>query len=390
MSRNVSPFPSVMMFFLLVFYFTLGVADGSGRLTNSFEVLIGFPLLVALCMRRLNGLFFDGRLVSLFFAYFIYYLLASFRLYPESPLEEILRFGSHGLLFFCAIVVAAQSDLVKRCPRLLAFLFVAGGSVLAVSSLVNFYFIQENVFNARLEPLGEARHPIVGMYYYGLIFWMALVSLFVAGGRGRAWAGMALVPLFLVFVFSFSRGPMLALFCTIAIYLSLRIPVRYTLGLAGLGGGLLVGLVAGNPERWVTDRGFSKRPEIWSSALELIAEKPWFGFGNDTRNIVLSNGDIGWHGHNIWVSHAYWGGAVAVFLLAAIWLRAVWLLWNKRQWPLAQVGLLQCCFGGVCLLTDGNIIFSSPGPLWIVFIVPVAIAASLPSLDKPFGCQADA
>lgn len=368
-------------FSLYVVFFALGVADGSGRLTNIFEIVVGLPLMVALLMRWVGSVKGDRLLVVLFGFYALYYVArTSPDFVAEKTMSEALRFSAHGLLLFCAALIAFSynsSDFKQGFSnRTLGAWLVGGGGVLAMCSLINYYGVLEHGWGARLRPLGEARHPIIGMYYYGLTLWAAMVCVLYARGLWRFLAGISLICIFLVFVFSYSRGPMLALVIVAATYVLVKLPWRLSLGLVVSVCLMVALLVWLHPGQWVTNRGTSLRPEIWYSAFLKIQEAPIWGHGNTLHNYVYSKGVISWHGHNIWISHAFWGGAVAVALLAAIMMRALWLCWLRRESPIAQVIFLQLLFANLSLLTDGNILLSGPGPLWIVFALPVGVAAS--------------
>jgi O-antigen ligase len=72
------------------------------------------------------------------------------------------------------------------------------------------------------------------------------------------------------------------------------------------------------------DRGDSMRFQLWSENLERIAQRPWFGHGATALDrMPLRDGEIGTHAHNLFLSQAYYGGAVGLGLWVAVVVLAV-------------------------------------------------------------------
>lgn len=47
-----------------------------------------------------------------------------------------------------------------------------------------------------------------------------------------------------------------------------------------------------------------------------------------------------------------------------------------------MLGLGLLCFGLVSMLTDGNLLLTYPGPVWMVFVVPVGLALGMSGRSK--------
>lgn len=365
-------------------FFVLGIGRGA-KLLTWVEVVVLVPTFWLMVTRRVDLRSLLTPLLLGFLLYVLFFDLAM--LWAHEPPPEgvgyVLRISFVSLGVFLAVMIAVRDlDGMPRLGRRVMVMLVVLGGVLAVASLVDYYLAEDHGINRRLHALGSARHPIIGMYYYAFPMAVSLVALARIQGPFRVVLVFSMVAVFLVFTMSFSRGPMIGLLAMGGVFLYSRLSRRNMLYVAVGAAVVLAILLWKDVDRWVFERGLSWRPEIWLGALRAVTDAVWFGHGNDIRNIVHSavvpSGKlISWHGHNIWVSHLFWGGITAAALLAGIMLAAVRVLWRMREQAVAETGLLLLVFANVALLTDGNVLIAAPGPLWFIFLVPVAFAAAL-------------
>lgn len=369
---KLEPSHVLFVFFCLLFVL-IGLERGGGKIASVLEPLLGLFSLFLLFRRSAANVRIDGFLVAAFLAYCGYYMLrwhawggpvdASVDMF-RPVMQAILMIA---LLAWCLAVVGSQGYCL---PTLVAL-----GTMVAGLSLINFYVMQGNDFHVRLSPLGEASHPILGMYYYAFPLLLAGLLFKIRKEAGcRLLLLLCIAVLLSVFLLSRSRGPFLGLVVTAAAATFFGVAGRTRLILLGGGGTAVMLFLLFQNADWLS-RLDTGRFVIWAAVLQQLPEALWLGHGSSHENYVYFSDIYGWqHAHNIWFGHLYWGGVVAALLLAAVYGRMFWLFYRFREQPISILGLLLLCFGLVSMLTDGNLLLASPDPLWFVFVVPVGLA----------------
>lgn len=368
------------LLFLFVF---LGVESGSGRITSFFEPLIAFPALLFLFRKSRVLPRFDSALIVFLCLYAGYYTVSwAWGIQPEGRLEDMLRGVAQSLVAVAAIALACTAVPVDRFPRVLMVILAVAGAVLGLASIVHFYVQLGHPLKGRLEPLGSASNSITGLYYYALPLLCAGLGAWYERGWVRGlYAGCALV-LLVTFYLTYSRGPALGLVAVLAGFLLWKSPrlalFSIPVGVAGIAG---LWTLFGSRE-WLA-RLDTGRFDIWQSALSKIPDAWLWGHGNSLFNHVYLSPIYGYqHGHNIWISHAFWGGLVAVVLLALVYGRSFLLMWQRRHSNyLAELGLLLWGYALVVLMVGGNVLLTYPGVYWFVFVVPVGLALGVSASD---------
>lgn len=209
-----------------------------------------------------------------------------------------------------------------------------------------------------------------------------LLSLRTKGGW--RWAIYALVGagLALFLFLGQSRGVWLALLATLVVCVLGR-PSRW--GLIALGGGILGSLVIVvlMPE-FVTQRGFSYRPELWQKGLAIFAEHWVFGLGfNDYGILIESMGRTFDHPHNIYIDTGIRWGVIGLGLFLALWVSIAWRAWRNRESSLGFALLGLWTFSSVALLTDGIGLWFKPNADWLITWLPVALSLVVATREYP-------
>lgn len=380
----------VFLVWLCIFFVIMGVVRG-GKLIVLFDVLFALPAIYLLLTRKLTSLRADRWLAGLLVSYLSFVAASGF--WAESAHVDFLRLNirvcSYYLIYAVIVVYAAShyaetrfssaatAALYRNTTGLLYFLVVAG-VVLAVASMIAWYGFDH--IGPRLNFLGSARHPIMGVHYYALPLFCA-VTLSFCRGRVRFFAAACVLFFLILIVLTGSRGPLGAALAVIAIRLAVRHRWMFVAGAVCVGVAAVALWLSHDWRELIGTRGMSWRPYIWQCALNRIPEALWVGHGSDGHNYVCSKifGEklVPWHAHNIWLSHLYWGGITGASLLLAAVGRTVYLLWKNRRYAIAQVALMQVSFGYIALMVDGNTLVTKPGPMWITFLLPSAVALAV-------------
>ena len=381
--RRFSIGPAQLLFVCFCLLFVLiGLERGGGKIASVFEPLLGLFSLYLLFKRGAASIRADGLLIAAFIAYCGYYLLR-WHAWDGSidASVDMFRPVTQAILMVALLAWWGSRADAQGSGMLLLVLL---GSLVAGVSLFNFYVLQGNGLQDRLRPLGEASHPIIGMYYYA--FPLLLAGLLFRASqetRVRLMLLLCAAVLLSVFLLSRSRGPLLGLIVTTGTVAFFGLAGRARVLVFGGGAAAVLLFLLLQDADWLS-RLDTGRFVIWEAVFEQLPEALWLGHGSSHDNYVYFSEVYGWqHAHNIWLGHLYWGGAVAALLLAAVYGRAVWLFYRFRGQPLSMLGLLLVCFGLVSMLTDGNLLLASPDPLWFVFVVPVGLAIGLSA--RPVG-----
>ncbi|MDF1782475.1 MAG: O-antigen ligase family protein [Alcanivoracaceae bacterium] len=385
----------VFLVWLCLFFVAMGLVRG-GKLIVLFDVLFALPAIYLLLARKLKSLRADRWLGGLLVSYLVFVAASGF--WSESAQVDFLRLNVRMCgyyLIYAVIVVYAASHYAetrfgvegattpsKHTVGLLYFLIVAGVAS-AVASMIAWYGFDH--IGPRLNFLGSARHPIMGVHYYALPLFCAVTLLF-CGKQFRFFASFIVLFFLMLIVLTGSRGPLGAALVVIAVRLAVRYRWLFAVGVVCVGAFAVVLLLAPDWRELIGVRGMSWRPYIWQCALNRIPEALWLGHGSDGHNYVCSKMFdeklVPWHAHNIWLSHLYWGGIAGASLLLSVVGRTVYLLWSNRRYAIAQVALMQVAFGYIALMVDGNTLVTKPGPMWITFLLPASVALAVSYWDK--------
>lgn len=277
------------------------------------------------------------------------------------------------LLFLLAFPLLAQAGLA-RCQALLRM----GGALLAVAalaSIVHYYGLQPNRLTARLEGIGEISHPILGAYVIAAAIFWTLYDVPRQRGLQVAWA-VALACLGAFVVFSQSRGAALALVMTVVLA-----PLWFRDRKSGLYAvlALVATVVAfGVMHELILRRGASYRPELFQSALQMIAEHPWTGLGLGEGYRVEAFGKSFDHTHNMFTHVAVELGLPGLLLWTAVWLFTLGEIVRVRHTAFGKALLAFWVFATLAMQFDAASLTDTPRAEWFISWLPVGLAMLLP------------
>lgn len=273
------------------------------------------------------------------------------------------------LLFF-PVFANARTERVIRVMQW-------GGLGLAVTALmaiIQFYWINGNVWWARLVGLGELAHPILGGYVIGL----AAIWLLHWVPRTRALQTVWLVALALLggfVVLCQSRGAALALFLTV---LAMPIWCRDRLSRIFAAAALLLAMSAfWFLEPLVLARGVSFRPQILMASLQMIAEHPWTGLGLGSGYSVHAEGQAFDHAHNLFSHIAIELGIPGLLLWVVAWFAALREAWRARETLYGRGVIGIWLFSFLAMQFDAASLTGTPRAEWFISWLPIGLATVL-------------
>jgi putative inorganic carbon (HCO3(-)) transporter len=240
--------------------------------------------------------FLMAALLSLFVAYNLSYALRDFR---KEILDPLLYFG------LVLIYLRSRQDLLRLVGALLA-----AGIIIALFGLVQYFFLKNTLI---LEEGARRVHAVygsansIGLFFdYALPLGLAWIMGRV-GWRSRLLALLLCIPMLVVLYLTHSLGAWLAIGVALLLILACSIRNRKVLligGLIALAIGLIVlalyfpqivNYVAGRHADQSGVGTAAKRIYLWQSALNMIHDSPWLGYGLDnwlchySKNTICDN-----------------------------------------------------------------------------------------------------
>lgn len=375
-------------------WFLVGIvwAPDNKLYQQGLVVLLWLPALAAAVSLRkrvfevlqANQIFFGLLLTLLLWA-----TLSTTWTVADGAFKEIKRIFYVGLFLLSLLLLALERQSYLWGG--LGFAFVS----LALSCPLSFYLFyvhDMNPLSARLSGIGQAGHPILGAYVmalaaiWGLQFFPRTIWL-------RLLWSLLMVALLLFVALGQSRGAMLALgiaALTMPLWSRGRFVWLVSLFTCAIA---VVGLVLFLP--LILERGFSYRPEIFVSSIEMIIQHPWLGLGvGADYRVVTSNYPDGFdHSHNAFTHSAILLGLPGLLLWSGLWLvsfRLAWLERNSREGRLALSTLL---VSFVASQFDAASLWGTPRAEWFVTWLPIGLSLALAvrrSSPKPLPAPSEA
>ncbi|MFB4371530.1 MULTISPECIES: O-antigen ligase family protein [unclassified Pseudomonas] len=300
----------------------------------------------------------------------------------EDSTKELKRVAYVALFLVSFLLLAqARPALVWRG---LGMAFVG----LALSCPISFYlfYIHEmNPLQARLSGIGQAGHPILGSYVMALAVMWGLQFTQDQSWKRVVWG--ALITLLVAFiVLGQSRGAMLALgLAALSMPLWRGGRVAWTVALVTI---TLVIIGATLFAPYILARGFSYRPEIFVSSVQMIMENPLFGLGvgSDYRVYTYNFPEGFDHSHNAFTHAAIELGLPGLLLWIGLWLLAFRTAWLERAAWEGRLLLSTLLVSFVALQFDAASLWGSPRAEWFVTWLPIGLAMAL-ALRRPEAAQ---
>ncbi len=241
-------------------------------------------------------------------------------------------------------------------------------------SITIFYGINGNSLTERLTGWAETRHPILGSLVILTGFCITLYqSQISTNKKQKTIYAITCFACVLFVALTQSRGPILTLLCICIVFsVFFGKVVRYCMAGTLL---VIILVLVSNEEiqRQVLETlsRNSWRLEIWGDAWKYILDAPIIGNGLASINTFGSIEQR--FPHSIYVSAAFFGGAIGLFLLLALFAQLAWaaLITEDKNKKAFHIALL--CVPVIGGLTDLAQVSKSPGELWYILWVPVTI-----------------
>ncbi|AJD51433.1 O-antigen ligase [Thalassospira xiamenensis M-5 = DSM 17429] len=332
-----------------------------------------FTIIIFKEKKELFGLFKNKILITS--AILILWFLLTISWGVNQPEFNVKKYISRSLVNLIFLFTATY--FFSKCTRWKDFLFKALPYAVLLNiliSIVLFYAIDTHTLNDRLTGWAETRHPILGSLViltgFCISFYQSQIST-----EKKYKIFYATVCLFCVFfvILTQSRGPFLTLFCIGIIFsiFSGKVVRRCTAGI--LFSIVSIFLLSDEIQQHAI-QSLSRNPwrfEIWMDAWKYIQDAPIIGNGLASLNTFGAIEQK--FPHSIYVSSAFFGGAIGLFLLLALFAQLAWAAWNTedRTTKAFHLGLL--CVPIIGGLTDLAQVSKSPGELWYILWVPVTI-----------------
>lgn len=305
----------------------------------------------------------------------------------EEPLGD-MKVVLYVTLSLLGVLLADRVDEIS-IERLLLWSALVGG-VGAGLSWISFYCLEQRPFSSRLIAIGVWDTVIMGGHAVGAL---AVCGLALVLGRPwqRVWimpAGLAVLGYLAFLIFSQTRGIWLALLASLIVVLTAT-PWRVRL-VTLLGLSLAVIAVVLYDAQLLMQRGFSYRPVLWSSGLQLIAENPWLGLGFHEFLLTVPELKIQFkHPHNLFLDTGVRLGVIGLLLFCGLWLLTFWRAWQARSGTLGLALLALWVFSTVSLMTDGIGLWRKPNADWLIMWLPVAMGMVLGQRLRASGSQSE-
>lgn len=338
---------------------------------------------------------------ALFLFLIIFYLsLSSFFLNPVDFWGALnqFRWAVEILFFSLAIMISAQ--IWFESPVFHGRFFLVLLLCVGISIIVPYIFIGN--FELRMHGVEFLSHPIQGPSIL-LIFWAVGASLLNLNSSlsemnvvDRLLLVVSAIIVFLIAVFSRSRGPIIA--NMVAFSLVLGSTIIWCVGAKRAAIFILCFCVVGSAlvfssdavSHWLvqlfTDRGLSYRPVIWSSVIDGMNSYWTFGTGSAREFVNTVPGNLAKektgltfsHTHNIFLQTFLVGGIFSILMLLAAIVdvtRKLILTWRDAGSGCFWCGLVGLIFVMVNF-TDTATLICSPRADWLLLWFPLFFVIS--------------
>lgn len=345
------------------FVIGMGLVPRNKNYQQLYLVLVVLPFFIDILLGQVVVAFFTSRKVLYFFAIFALVVFPAFYTGGLHQGWQTLKRTIFILAFLYGFFVLGGKEF-SYIRRVVLLAYWVGG-VIALVSILNFYFIENNSFYSRLLGLGVLDDPIMGAYAvsvmliggwclsdYSLtipravLFYCSGFSMFcyvtMTQSRGAFFA--LLIVFFMRFLFRFGRKERLAS-CVFGILFVLVIALFYP---------------------FIIERGVSFRPDIAAQALSMIGDHPWFGIGGDYKIYVPRLGMEFAHAHNMLLHIAIVCGLTVLVVWLAVWVNIFKVAWCFRRESFAGYVLAVWLYSTIAMQFDGARFIDTPRPEWLI------------------------
>ncbi|WP_455230118.1 O-antigen ligase family protein [Geopseudomonas aromaticivorans] len=261
------------------------------------------------------------------------------------------------------------------------------GGFLALLSLVSFYFVDENFFHERVVSFGLWNKWIPAGQVVGVL-------MIICAGLGlrsdqRSWVlVLVCISLFGYLAFLLGNQTRWVWISVVIGFVALALTFRNRVFFLGVGCLLAVAVCVFIfiPESFF-ERGVSHRPAIWMGGGKLFLQNWVVGLGLEGGEIVIYDGLVISHPHNMFLDIAIKFGLMGFLLWSVLWFYVGWKAFCYRSLVLGKTIIALWVYSGVVVLTDGIAPWEKPAPIWFVTWLPMALALMLPATSVAEECS---
>jgi O-antigen ligase len=293
-------------------------------------------------------------------------------MYPGTEVDPEKVLKQSVLIFLSACVIGRYVSANAPLFGKVLILAVFAVAVVAVFHLYEFYLVEDHAFSARLEGYFLAKNPLHLAGLFGCFF---VASVYMA----IEYSARPLVVLLMVLTGCMLLTAALATQSRsffVAVLVAIMLPycrkgwkallVILLLVLLGV-------LIAVYIQPNLLDRTELPRLRIWKYSLELIGQKPIFGWGSEYEPIIKVTALTLVETHNMYLTVWLKYGVLAFAALVALAGYATFLVMVNPDNRTLRLGGALFVFGATMMFFEGHDIIARPNRLWLMLWIPLGI-----------------
>jgi len=367
--------------FLLGFFFF----PSSSKHNTFFYITVCAPvvLLIPCYYKKL----FPQNLLIFTTLWFIFYLYLNSLWSIHYNTAQSLKYLRYSLTLFCLFSSIYLVQYKKPSYSILLFpAFIVIGFFHSIYGIFDHFHKLQTPLTIRYSD------PIDSAMLVGLLL-LTCIWLFI---ESKSWKPKLIyaflsLPFITIILLSKSRGPQLALFCTIPliVYYQKQHLKKIIISTVILLLSFVILLISTDISQTLFNRGFSVpyRLDIWLTSFNESIKYFWFGQGASHKPPLLTPSGSFNHSHNILLSIFRMGGITAVFLFI---IQMVLCFYSgiKNKTSSHRLWIIWLFFGIFCLMSNGKYPLSRPSAAWLAYWIPVAfICASYSHFLSKKACK---
>lgn len=366
-------------FFLLLFFCAIFAGFFFMQTDLHRDVFyVSLPLCAYLAYKNKSYLkeFYSAHRLSIIpVLFYLGYIFAS--LFWSDVTEQGREFDKAKILLFLPLSMTGLflvSQRIEQAYSWLVYTFVFSAFFSSIYLLGNYisYSVVMNTW-ARLEGMGRAENSVMAGYLHAIA---VLAVLYAKPLTRMAWQYRLVIAavLFGVMLLCLSRGPLLAFGASVGAMMVFkkqykRIAFCVVVALLSIGTVLYTGSRESIP---IANRGDTGRLQVWNKSIDLIGERPIFGYGIGSKFIYpYSNAgqhiEFASHPHSFYLATFIQGGILSLVIL--LWVMGI-IFFKSLQlyretgesWPLAVF----ISFAALGFIDFGGV-YVNLGVVWVAF-----------------------
>jgi O-antigen ligase len=291
----------------------------------------------------------------------------------EEYYDQIRYFLMLALFIMATMLISSKSEkLFNQIKFWLSFV----GMLAAVFFVIVFYSSHSFAQTRLGGPFDYTHNPNQAAMHFGFVTIIAFYSFFFSKIQWHKifYLSVSLITFGFVFLCE-SRGPMLAIICTIVLGLIFEKHWKtISILLLTFASLIIVYEIFNIGSESLIERGFTNRIDLWLNALKRISQAPFWGEGYFT-NVYMEINDEILSPHNllllIMVKSGITGGGIFLILSLTAFLHSFKIFRTSGNWLYFSLFV----YFTVCMTFDSVHILYKPSLAWLIFWLPVGLLA---------------